>query len=95
MSCGTIVTRPSPSVFGYCKRSKTGAGEGLGTRLHLKGCLVTYGTGLASFPGPAQLSVACSTDKYCKRRKVLQATESWAGPGNEARTGLQDKVDRK
>ena len=89
MSCGTIVTRPSPSVFGYCKRSKTGAGEGLGTRLHLKGCLVTYGTGLASFPGPAQLSVACS------HGKVLQATESWAGPGNEARTGLQDKVDRK
>ena len=27
---------------------------------------------IASFPGPAQLSVACS------------ATESWAGPGNEA-----------
>ena len=25
--------RPSPSVFAYCKRSKTGAGEGLGTRL--------------------------------------------------------------
>ena len=31
---------------------------------------------LASVPGSAQLSVACST--------VLQATESWAGPGNEA-----------
>ena len=28
----------------------------------------------ASFPGPAQLSVAC-------RFSVLQATESWAGPG--------------
>ena len=27
-------TRPSPSVFAYCKRSKTGAGEGLGTRLY-------------------------------------------------------------
>ena len=26
-------TRPSPSIFAYCKRSKTGAGEGLGTRL--------------------------------------------------------------
>ena len=26
-------TRPSGSVFAYCKRSKTGAGEGLGTRL--------------------------------------------------------------
>ena len=34
---------------------------------------------LASFPGPAQLSVTCSTEK-----RVLQATESWAGPGNEA-----------
>ena len=31
---------------------------------------------VASFPGPAQLPVACST--------VLQATGSWAGPGNEA-----------
>ena len=31
---------------------------------------------LASFPGPTQLSVAIST--------VLQATKSWAGPGNEA-----------
>ena len=31
---------------------------------------------LASFPGPAQLSVACFT--------VLKAKESWAGPGNEA-----------
>ena len=27
-------TSPSPSVFAYCKRSKTGAGEGLGTRLY-------------------------------------------------------------
>ena len=27
------LTRPSGSVFAYCKRSKTGAGEGLGTRL--------------------------------------------------------------
>ena len=33
---------------------------------------------LASFPGPAQLFVACSTET------VLIATESWAGPGNEA-----------
>ena len=30
-------TRPSPSVFAYCKRSKTGSGEGLGMRLHLNG----------------------------------------------------------
>ena len=29
-------TRPSPSIFAYCKRSKTGAGEGLGTRLRQK-----------------------------------------------------------
>ena len=36
---------------------------------------------LASFPGHAQLFVACST---VKRFTVLQATESWAGPGNEA-----------
>jgi len=27
--------RLSPSVFAYCKRSKTGAIEGLGTRLRL------------------------------------------------------------
>ena len=26
-------TRPSPSIFADCKRSKIGAGEGLGTRL--------------------------------------------------------------
>ena len=31
---------------------------------------------VASFPGPAQLSVACSTN--------LKVTESWVGPGNEA-----------
>ena len=44
---GSLVPRPSPAlvfdrlqygktepeVFAYCKRSKTGAGEGLGTRL--------------------------------------------------------------
>ena len=30
-SCGKILN--SPSVFSYCKRSKTEAGEGLGTRL--------------------------------------------------------------
>ena len=29
-------TRPFPSVFAYCKRSKTGAREGLGTRLEDK-----------------------------------------------------------
>ena len=35
--CGLVhvvrFTRPSGSVFAYYKRSKTGAGEGLGTRL--------------------------------------------------------------
>ena len=36
---------------------------------------------VASFPGPAQLFVACSTET---RFTVLIATESWAGPGNEA-----------
>ena len=40
-----------------------------------------YGRFVASFPGPAQLSVAC----YGKAGfTVLKATESWAGPGNEA-----------
>ena len=34
---------------------------------------------LASFPGSVQLSVASSTVQF-----VLEATESWAGPGNEA-----------
>jgi len=38
-------------------------------------------TNIASFPGPTQLSVACSM--------VLQAMESWAGPGNEANTNAQ------
>ena len=33
-------TRPSGSVFAYCKRSKTGAGEGLGTRLRCGTSLV-------------------------------------------------------
>ena len=37
-------TRPFPSAFAYCKRSKTGRWEGLGTRLHnhLITFLVTY-----------------------------------------------------
>ena len=39
--------RPSPSVFAYCKRSKTGSGNGLGTSLVL--CCVQCV--LASFPG--------------------------------------------
>jgi len=46
---------------------------------------IKYRRTLASFPGPAQLSVACST--------ILKATESWAGPGNEARRTLQNKTD--
>ena len=39
---------------------------------------------VASFPGPAQLSVAISTVS------VLQATKSWAGPGNEATDSVRD-----
>ena len=31
----SLSPRPSPSVCAYCKRSKTGAGNGLGTRLHI------------------------------------------------------------
>ena len=31
----TLSPRPSPSVFAYCKRPKTGGGNGLGTRLYL------------------------------------------------------------
>ena len=39
---------------------------------------------LASFPGPAQLFIACFT--------VLIVTESWAGPGNEAKVNLHFQV---
>ena len=38
-----------------------------------------YIPGVATFPGPAQLSISSSS--------VLQATESWAEPGNEAIPG--------
>ena len=44
---------------------------------------------VASFPGPAQLSVTCSMSlavchlQYCKRQKAGWG-QSWAGPGNEA-----------
>ena len=31
----SIISMPSPSIFVDCKRSKTGAGQGLGTRLGL------------------------------------------------------------
>ena len=31
----TVFPRPSPSIFGYSKRSKTGGIEGLGMRLQL------------------------------------------------------------
>ena len=41
--------------------------------LHFKVTFTSLVPRLALFPGPAQLSVACST-----------AMESWAGPGNEA-----------
>jgi len=36
------ISQPSPSVFTYCKRSNTGGGNGLGTRLLL---LLTAGNG--------------------------------------------------
>ena len=40
---------------------------------------------IALFPGPTQLSIACFS--------ILQATESWAGPGNEARyTFLEENI---
>ena len=44
---------------------------------------------VASFPGPAQLwpHPAFCRLQYCKwhtASDILQATESWAGPGNEA-----------
>ena len=42
---------------------------------------VSVSKGVASLPGLAQLSIACSTEK---RRSVLRAMESGAGPGNEA-----------
>ena len=45
------------------------------------GTIYVHSNRLASFPGPAQLSFAFST--------VKQATESWAGPGNEA-SNLQE-----
>ena len=44
------------------------------TRSIIQISLKLYVHVVASFPGPAQLSVA----------SVLQATKSWAGPGNEA-----------
>ena len=37
-------TRPSPSIFAYGKRSKTAAGEGLGTRLAIVSNQVTAWT---------------------------------------------------
>ena len=44
-------------------------------RFVLRPCPIYHTPDLASFPGPAQLSVACSTEK--------QVMESWVGPGNE------------
>ena len=63
---------------------------------------------LASFPGPAQLSVACSTSLVPRLsvatkslgtrlpvlQYVLQATETWAGPGNEASVGPELRLRR-
>ena len=44
---------------------------------------------VASFPGPAQLSIASSTVKQKKKKGLVKATESWAGPGNEDRDPAQ------
>ena len=43
--------------------------------LHRCHLVIFLSIGLASYPGPAQLFVTCST-------------ESWAGPGNEASIGI-------
>ena len=34
--------RPSPSISAYCKQSKTGCWEGLGTRLVLVYCIIAF-----------------------------------------------------
>ena len=43
---------------------------------------------VASFPGPTQLFVAYSTEKWedtmLSHFSVLQVTEGWVGPGNKA-----------
>jgi len=36
--------RPSPSIFAYCKRSNTGGGNSLGTRLEIDIPMYTYTT---------------------------------------------------
>ena len=38
---------------------------------------------LASFPGPAQLSIACSTEKWERVRLFIHV---WEEPGNEAKS---------
>ena len=43
-------TRPSPSVIAYCKRSKTGQWEGLGTRLGFQLSLLMKGIATGFFP---------------------------------------------
>ena len=54
-------TRSSPSVFAYCKRSKTEAREGLGTRLDLGASC------LATMEGPIRCSFCMATVmKYFK-----------------------------
>ena len=53
-------TRPSPSVFAYCKRSKTGAGEGLGTRLHHT---INHVNVYYAFPSHYCL-ITCSNSRY-------------------------------
>ena len=45
-----------------------------------------YSVPVASFPDPTHLSVVISMENHFS---VLQATESWAGPGNEATLSVE------
>ena len=48
--------------------------------LHRCHLVIFLSIGIASYPGPAQLSITCSM-------------ESWAGPGNEASIGIGAGLD--
>ena len=52
---------------------------------------------LASFPGPAQLFIACFTvliaiERWAGPGNEAKVTESWAGPGNEAKVNHHFQV---
>jgi len=51
--------RPSPSIFAYCKRSKTGGVEGLGTRLDTGKVVVCWDTGKVVVCGDTGKVVVC------------------------------------